>query len=39
MRFKKLDDLPLNLIGQTIAKIPVKKCIEMYEKGRQYVKK
>jgi hypothetical protein len=31
VRFKKLDDLPLELIGRTIAKIPVTEHIAMYE--------
>ncbi|MGB7345042.1 MAG: DUF1801 domain-containing protein [Pirellulaceae bacterium] len=31
IRFRKLDDLPLDLIGQTIAKIPVDQMIKQYE--------
>lgn len=31
VRFKKLDDLPLDVIGQTIAKVPVAKLIARYE--------
>jgi hypothetical protein len=31
IRFKKLDDLPLAVIGGTIARMPVKKLIEFYE--------
>ena len=33
IRFKKLDDLPLDLIGKTIARVPVKKHIAAYEKA------
>jgi uncharacterized protein YdhG (YjbR/CyaY superfamily) len=31
VRFKKLDDVPLNVIGQAIKRVPVKKFIEHYE--------
>jgi uncharacterized protein YdhG (YjbR/CyaY superfamily) len=31
IRFRKLEDLPLDLIGQTIARIPVAKMIRHYE--------
>jgi len=31
VRFKKLDDLPLKVIGQAIKKVPVKKFIKFYE--------
>ncbi|MCP4246534.1 MAG: DUF1801 domain-containing protein [bacterium] len=31
VRFKKLDDLPLNVIGLAIKRMPVKKFIERYE--------
>lgn len=31
IRFKKLDDLPLALVGEAIRRVPVKKCIEHYE--------
>jgi hypothetical protein len=31
IRFKKLDDLPLELIGRAIARFPVKRYIELYE--------
>ena len=34
VRFKKLDDLPLDLIGQTIALTPVDKFIKRYETAR-----
>ena len=34
VRFKKLDDLPLDLIGQTIAKTPVEDFIETVERAR-----
>jgi hypothetical protein len=32
IRFKKLDDLPLPLIGRAIARVPAKKFIATYEK-------
>jgi hypothetical protein len=32
VRFKKLEDLPLEVIGQAVAKTPVKNYIEYYEK-------
>ena len=32
VRFKKLDDLPLDVIGQVIARVPVKNYIERVEK-------
>ncbi|MBM4069128.1 MAG: DUF1801 domain-containing protein [Planctomycetes bacterium] len=35
IRFKKLDDLPLELIGKVIARVPVKKWIEVYEQMRE----
>jgi hypothetical protein len=31
VRFKKLDDLPLDVIGQAIARVPAKAYIEHYE--------
>jgi hypothetical protein len=31
IRFKKLDDLPVELIGQTVARMPARKFIEFYE--------
>ncbi len=31
VRFKKLDDVPLNVIGQAVKRVPVKKFIEHYE--------
>ena len=34
VRFRKLDDLPLDLIGQTIAATPVDEFIQMVERGR-----
>lgn len=35
VRFKKLEDLPLEVIGKAAALTPVKKCIERYEKIRK----
>jgi hypothetical protein len=31
VRFKKLDDVPLKVIGQAVKRVPVKKFIERYE--------
>jgi uncharacterized protein YdhG (YjbR/CyaY superfamily) len=31
IRFKKLDDLPVELIGQVVARVPPRKFIEFYE--------
>lgn len=31
VRFKKLDDVPLNVIGDVIKRVPVKKFIDQYE--------
>jgi hypothetical protein len=31
VRFKKLDDVPLKVIGQAIKRVPVKKFIAYYE--------
>jgi uncharacterized protein YdhG (YjbR/CyaY superfamily) len=39
IRFKKLDDLPLDVIGQAIARVPVDKYIKAYEDLRKKVKK
>lgn len=33
VRFKKLDDLPLAVVGKAVALVPVKKYIAVYEKG------
>ena len=35
VRFKKLEDLPLDVIAQAVRLSPVKKHIETYEKARQ----
>jgi hypothetical protein len=32
VRFKKLDDVPLEVVGKAIKRMPVKKYIELYEK-------
>jgi uncharacterized protein YdhG (YjbR/CyaY superfamily) len=37
VRFKKLDDLPLDVIGKMVSRISVKKYIAMYEKALQTV--
>jgi hypothetical protein len=34
VRFRKLDDLPLDVIGKVIASIPMKKWIAIYEASR-----
>ncbi len=31
VRFKKLDDLPLDVIGETIKRVPAKRFLEVYE--------
>lgn len=35
IRFKKLDDLPLDVIGQAVARMPVRKLIEWNEVARK----
>lgn len=35
IRFKRLEDLPLEVIGEAIARTPVAEFIEMYEKSRK----
>lgn len=39
VRFKSLDDLPLDLIGETISRTPVNEFILRYEKSRKSSKK
>ena len=39
VRFKKLDDLPLDVIGQAVARVPVDKYIQAYVKTREKAKK
>ncbi|MGO1053152.1 iron chaperone [Crossiella sp. CA198] len=34
VRFKKLTDLPLDLIGEVVAQVPVERYIEIYENSR-----
>lgn len=34
VRFKQVDDLPLDLLGEVIAAVPVEKYIELYETAR-----
>jgi hypothetical protein len=34
IRFKKLEDLPLDVIGQAIARVPVQEYIKAYQKAR-----
>ena len=35
IRFKKLEDLPLDVIAKTIAKVRVEKFVELYESSRR----
>ncbi len=35
VRFRRLDDIPLNTIGELIASTPPKKLIDLYEKSRK----
>jgi hypothetical protein len=35
IRFKKLEDLPIDVIGQTIAKTSVEEFTSLYEKSRK----
>jgi hypothetical protein len=35
LRFKSLDDLPLDVIGEVIASVPPKKYIEIYQASRK----
>jgi hypothetical protein len=35
LRFKRLDDLPLDIIGEVIAKTPPRRLIELYEESRK----
>jgi hypothetical protein len=35
VRFKKVEDLPLDLIGKAVARITIKEFIELYEKARK----
>jgi hypothetical protein len=39
VRFKKLEDLPLDVIGQAIARVSVDKYIKAYEDARKKAKK
>ncbi len=35
VRFKRLDDLPLDLVGEAIARTPVERYLEQYEAARR----
>ena len=37
IRFKKLEDLPLEVIAEAIKRVPVKKYIALYESAREAV--
>jgi hypothetical protein len=39
LRFRKLDDLPLEVIGQAIARVPVDRYIQTYVQSRDKAKK
>jgi hypothetical protein len=39
IHFKKLDDLPLDVVGKTVARVGVKEYIERYVKSRAHTKK
>ena len=39
IRFKRLEDLPLPVIGEAIRRVPAKTYIDLYEKSRQSVQK
>ena len=39
VRFKELDDLPLDVIGKSIASVPVNDWIDVYDATRQAMKK
>lgn len=39
VRFKKLDDLPLQVIGQIVAQVPVQSCFTRIEKFMQQRKR
>src|SRR4051795_10718387 len=38
VHFKKLDDLPLDVVGNTIARVAVDQYVEFYEKSRSKMK-
>ncbi len=38
VRFKSLEDLPLDVIGQCVARVPVDDFVAMYEEGRKAAK-
>jgi hypothetical protein len=39
VRFKSLDDVPLDVVGEAIGRVPVDRCIEMYERWRAGAKR
>lgn len=39
VRFKKIEDVPLQVIGQAVKKVPVKKFIQSYEEATAGVRK
>ena len=39
VRFKKLEDLPLELVGETIAKTPIAEFLEIYQESRKQTKR
>ena len=34
VRFRKLDDLPLDLVGEVVARIPIEEFVEIYQASR-----
>lgn len=39
VRFRKLDDLPLELVGEAIAKTPIDEFVEIYRRSREGTKR
>ena len=39
VRFKKLDDLALDVVGRTVARVPVKEHMANYSEARAKLKK
>jgi hypothetical protein len=34
-RFRKVEELPLDVVGKAVARVPVEKLIKVYEKSRR----
>jgi hypothetical protein len=39
VRFKKLEDLPLDVLGKAITRVPVARYVASYEAARQQMKR